>query len=113
MSHTAQLCGHSCREQRLIPNHHRPWEGKSLHGAELGLAYHWGSPLPCQENVPCSPTTYGVYCHAMVQLFRGGLDLAERREMQGCQSTVEHIPHCSQQLEACKHLVKEMREWLP
>lgn len=32
--------------------------------------------------------------------------------MQGCQCAVEHIPHCSQQLEAGKHLVKEMREWL-
>lgn len=32
--------------------------------------------------------------------------------MQGCQCAVEHIPHCSQQLETCKHLVKEMREWL-
>lgn len=32
--------------------------------------------------------------------------------MQGCQCTVEHIPHCFQQLETGKHLVKEMREWL-
>lgn len=48
----------------------------------------------------------------MAQLFRGGSDLAERREVQSCQCTVEHIPHCSQQLEAGKHLVKEVREWL-
>lgn len=33
--------------------------------------------------------------------------------MQGCQGTVEHVPHCSQQMEASKHLVKEMRKWLP
>lgn len=32
--------------------------------------------------------------------------------MQSCQCAVEHVPHCSQQLEAGKHLVKEVREGL-
>lgn len=42
----------------------------------------------------------------------GGSDLAERREVQCRQGMVEHISHCSQQLEAGKHLVKEVREGL-
>lgn len=32
--------------------------------------------------------------------------------MQRRQGTVEHISHCSQQLEAGEHLVKEVREGL-
>lgn len=32
--------------------------------------------------------------------------------MQSRQRAVEHVPHCSQQLEASKHLVKKVREWL-
>lgn len=46
------------------------------------------------------------------RLFGGGSDLAERREVQSRQRAVEHVPHCSQQLEAGKHLVKKVREWL-
>lgn len=48
----------------------------------------------------------------MVPLLRGGSDLAERREVQSRQGTVEQVSHCSQQLEAGKHLVKEVREGL-
>ena len=33
--------------------------------------------------------------------------------MQSRQGTMEHVPHCSQQPEASKHLVKEVRERLP
>lgn len=32
--------------------------------------------------------------------------------MQSRQRAVECVPHCSQQLEAGKHLVKKVREWL-
>lgn len=48
----------------------------------------------------------------MAQLFSRGSDLAEWREMQSGQGAVEHIPHCSQQPQAGKHLVEEVRERL-
>lgn len=32
--------------------------------------------------------------------------------MQSRQGTMEHVPHCSQQPEASKHLVEEVRERL-
>lgn len=51
-------------------------------------------------------------CPSVLPLLGGGSDLAERREVQRRQGTVEHVSHCSQQLEAGEHLVKEVREGL-
>lgn len=48
----------------------------------------------------------------MAQLFSRGSDLAEWSEVQSGQGAVEHVPHCSQQLQAGKHLIKEVRERL-
>lgn len=74
-----------------------------------------GQPLALPQRmcpvlllVACCPSA----CHTVARLFSGGSDLAERREVQSRQRAVEHIPHCSQQPEAGKHLVKEVREWL-
>lgn len=83
-------------------------------GLNCALPATGAGPRPARSTCPVLPNKLQCVgdCHTMEQLFRGGSDLAERREVQRCQCTVEHVPHCSQQLEAGKHLLKEMRERL-
>lgn len=81
------------------------------------MRFRWASTPSLTNKQPSA--WFGRKCPVLplvallfVILWQQSSDLAERREVQSCQGTMEHVPHCSQQLEASKHLVKEMREWL-
>lgn len=89
-------------------------KGNTCMGLNCALSATGAAPCPVRRMCPVLPHNMCCVgdCYTTVHLFKSGSDLAERREVQGCQGAVEHVPHCSQQLEAGKHLVKEMREWL-